>query len=134
LELHGNQLTGKIPEAIYKLALLLQLSLNGNALDGTISELIGQFQSLEILELNNNQLTGNLPDTLFTLPQIEIIRVASNKLSGTLSSKLALLNISLTEFSANNNSWTGPFPSTALESMSNLGIVIFGLFPWFNRQ
>ena len=97
------------------------MSLDNNTFTGSISTLLGRLYDLEILELNGNQLTGDLPDTLYTLPKLENIRVSDNRLSGPLSEQLAMLNLTLKEFSAANNAWTGVWPNTLFESLPELG-------------
>jgi Leucine-rich repeat (LRR) protein len=121
LELSRNQLVGKIPNSIYNLVLLTQLSLDDNMLTGSISTLLGQLTSLNILEMNVNQLTGSLPETLYTLPALENICVSDNRLSGTLSEQLIMLNLTLKELSAANNSLTGEWPNALFESLPELG-------------
>lgn len=123
LELGGNLLTGKIPDSIYSLVLLSQLSLDYNTFVGTISTLVGQLTSLEILELNGNQLTGDLPDSMYSMPNLKVIRVSDNRLSGTISGQLTMLNLTLEEFSAANNSWTGEWPNAIFEALPQLETV-----------
>jgi Leucine-rich repeat (LRR) protein len=120
LELGENKLQGSIPDVIYNLKNLSQLSLDQNLFTGTISPLIGKMSKLEILELYENQLTGKLPDSLFSLEALKKIRVGGNKLSGTIPSKMEFLNNTLTEFKAENTLLTGTFPNALVLSLPYL--------------
>lgn len=85
---------------------------------------MGQLTSLEILELNGNQLTGDLPDSMYGMPNLKVIRVSDNRLSGTISQQLTMLNLTLEEFSAANNSWTGEWPNEIFEALPQLGTFV----------
>jgi hypothetical protein len=99
--------------------------LDDNTFVGTISTLVGQLTALEILELNGNELTGGLPDTIYTTPKLNVIRVNDNRLSGTLSEQLTMLNLTLEEFTAANNSWTGEWPNAIFETMPELSTFLW---------
>lgn len=60
LWLHGNQLSGTIPEGIGDLISLKDLNLNGNQLVGLIPQSLASLE-LERLDLNNNMLMGPIP-------------------------------------------------------------------------
>lgn len=120
LELSRNLLNGTIPNRLYDLPLVTQWSLDGNQLTGTISNLVGQLLNLEIFEVQDNQLVGNLPETIYSLPELQVIRVGGNRLSGPVSPNFIFLNETLREFSGYDNDFTGTFPSSTFEKLTDL--------------
>ena len=96
------------------------MSLDGNQLTGTISTLVGQITNLETFEVYGNQLEGSLPDTLYDLPALKNIRVGDNGLTGTVSAQLTMLNLTLHEFNAQNTNFSGAWPNTVFESLTEL--------------
>jgi hypothetical protein len=96
------------------------MSLDGNKLTGTISTLVGQVTNLETFEVYGNQLEGSLPDTLYKLPAIKNIRVGDNGLTGTVSAQLAMVNLTLHEFNAENTNISGAWPNAVFEALTAL--------------
>lgn len=131
LELQFNQLVGTVPESIYNLNLLSQLSLDHNQLTGTISSAVSNLGLVRILEYNNNGFTGNIPITLYSLPSLVTIRIGDNDMAGPLSELLSQLNLTLEEFSVPNNDFTGPFLSAfdALVNLSKWNTYLFSSEP-----
>lgn len=64
LRLYENLLSGSLPESIYNLPLLENLSLRDNMISGNLSSSIGELRSLISLYLSNNLLTGSIPASI----------------------------------------------------------------------
>uniref|UniRef100_A0A0E0R8X0 non-specific serine/threonine protein kinase n=1 Tax=Oryza rufipogon TaxID=4529 RepID=A0A0E0R8X0_ORYRU len=65
--LHGNNLTGTIPQSFGNLTNLVGLELQKNSLSGTIPASLGNIKTLKFLRLNGNSLTGTLPLEVLSL-------------------------------------------------------------------
>ncbi|KAH9620624.1 hypothetical protein KSS87_023836, partial [Heliosperma pusillum] len=125
-----NNLSGLLPDDIYSLKSLVELSVPANDIHGTIGkEMLGltdlkilevysnrfsgnistldfsRLVRLQTLDLGNNNLTGNLPESIFSCKSLTTIRVAVNKLSGQISPSIVTLP-SLTFLALSNNSFT----------------------------
>jgi Leucine-rich repeat (LRR) protein len=68
LDVHGNQLSGSIPNDIYENNILELIILGENHLTGTISTLIGQLTPLKGLHVDHNRLEGSTPEEIGKLP------------------------------------------------------------------
>uniref|UniRef100_A0A0D3HM97 Leucine-rich repeat-containing N-terminal plant-type domain-containing protein n=1 Tax=Oryza barthii TaxID=65489 RepID=A0A0D3HM97_9ORYZ len=87
--LHGNNLTGTIPQSFGNLTNLVRLELQKNSLSGTIPASLGNIKTLKFLRLNGNSLTGTLPLEVLSLVlvgNLTEINVARNNLDGTVGS------------------------------------------------
>ncbi|XP_068639552.1 receptor-like protein EIX2 [Aristolochia californica] len=84
LDLSGNNLSGKIPEAIGDLLGLIKLNLSGNQLSGKIPESIRNLHQLENLDLSKNHLCGLIPSTLADLKFLSHLNLSYNNLSGKI--------------------------------------------------
>ena len=70
LDVHGNQLSGSIPNDIYEIPndiyendiLAEQINSGENHLTGTISTLIGEWTPLKGLHVDHNRLEGSIPE------------------------------------------------------------------------
>jgi Leucine-rich repeat (LRR) protein len=133
----SNNLTGWLPNELFKLISLQHLylstnriygSLNGvliarlrnlvsldlgtNFLTGPIPESIGQLNKLQSLHLNNNNLTGTLPSAIENCTNLRQLNLRENNLTGNLQfinfTKLSSLQL-LDLF---HNSFTGEIPES----------------------
>ncbi|KAF0894855.1 hypothetical protein E2562_004867 [Oryza meyeriana var. granulata] len=82
--LHGNNLTGTIPQSLGNLTNLIRLELQKNSLSGSIPASLGNIKTLEFLRLNGNSLTGTVPLEVLSLVLVgnltEMCRLALTKL------------------------------------------------------
>ncbi|KAI3709247.1 hypothetical protein L2E82_39007 [Cichorium intybus] len=101
LELAGNRLIGKIPNAIGNLPKsLVQLHLDDNQISGEIPPDISNLLNLTLLNLSRNFLTGKIPHELCLMEKLERLYLSDNLLSGEIPpafgniSRLGLLDLS----------------------------------------
>ncbi len=94
-KLHGNNLTGNIPETFGKLQNLIKLNLSCNQLSGTIPSCIGRISKLSILHLESNKFSGSISDNIGRLANLREIDISNNLLSGNIPKSIqALLSYS----------------------------------------
>ncbi|XP_068639553.1 receptor-like protein EIX2 [Aristolochia californica] len=84
LDISGNNLSGKIPEAIGDLLGLINLNLSRNQLSGKIPESIGNLHQLINLDLSKNYLFGMIPSTIADLTFLSHLNLSYNNLSGKI--------------------------------------------------
>ncbi|XP_042513975.1 tyrosine-sulfated glycopeptide receptor 1-like [Macadamia integrifolia] len=101
-----NQLVGSLPDDIYGIVSLQQLSLPGNNISGTIdgADKIVRLVNLTVLDLSLNRLTGQLPQDIGKLTKLEQLILHKNKLYGPLPpslmncANLRVLSLSVNDF------------------------------------
>lgn len=112
LAIHGNELTGSIPELLLtQLQFLYVLDLSQNSFQGTIPPALWSLPTLRFAYLHGNKLTGSIPQTLPASPSsdLEEIWLRDNRLSGSIPQWWTDLP-NLDVLSVRNNSWTGQLP------------------------
>ncbi|XP_048227483.1 probable leucine-rich repeat receptor-like protein kinase At1g35710 [Ricinus communis] len=109
LDLHDNELTGKIPPQISNLSKLTILNLGYNEFHGYIPEEVGTMTELNVLSLSSNFLSGSIPATIGDLTNLSVLNLGNNGLSGSIPSQLGKLK-SLSELRLNLNNLTGSIP------------------------
>ena len=62
--MRSNQLSGEIPDEIWGLYNLKEISLRENQLSGEIPDTIGELSELTLLWLFSNNLSGQIPETI----------------------------------------------------------------------
>ena len=82
LSLYSN-MTGEIPEEVYRMPNLESLYLPNNNFIGKISENIGKSKLVDI-NLSNNRLSGEIPENIVSSPYLETIQLNYNNLSGDI--------------------------------------------------
>ena len=108
LYLHGNQLSGSIPD-LSALTSLTHLNLSGNQLSGSIPDL-SALTSLTYLNLSGNQLTGSIPD-LSVLTSLTYLNLFANQLTGSIPALSALTSLHTLDLSHNQlTGSTGSIP------------------------
>ncbi|CAL5422802.1 unnamed protein product [Camellia sinensis] len=159
LDLSANQISGTIPNWIWKIGSLVQLNLSHNLLVDL--EKPYKFPSLSILDLQSNQLHGEIPIPPESVTYVDyssnnfnssipakignkltyayFFSLSSNSLTGTIPKSICnarLLNV----LDLSNNSFSGTIPPCLIERSTetlgvlnlrnnNLGGKILGTFP-----
>ena len=118
LWLFENQLSGKIPPELGRLANLQLLILRQNQLSGGIPQELGRLSNLESLDLDDNQLSGEIPLELGSLPNLQSLSLSDNQLSGELPPEMGSLS-NLQSLDLSDNQLSGEIPPE-LGSLSNL--------------
>jgi len=106
IDLHDNNLVGRIPSRIWLLTKMTGLDLSQNPVDLSFEqiggaqslldlslsqtniksiEFIGGGTSLEVLDLASNGISGTIPDELFNLTQLKLLYLDYNAFTGTRS-------------------------------------------------
>jgi len=75
---------GVVPEWIYNMSQLSELSLKGASLTGSIPKWLGDLTGLKLLDLGENELNDTIPQTLGQLSELMVLILNSNKLQGEL--------------------------------------------------
>ncbi|OIV98600.1 hypothetical protein TanjilG_23039 [Lupinus angustifolius] len=125
LYLYNNTLSSSIPDEVGKLYSLTHMQLSHNNLSGSIPLSIGNLSNLQELYLYNNTLSSSIPDEVGKVYSLIHMQLEHNNLSGSIPLSIGHLphNIclggKLTNFSADNNNFTGPIPKS-LKNCSSL--------------
>ncbi|KAF1891036.1 hypothetical protein Lal_00001172 [Lupinus albus] len=72
IDLSAKNLSGEIPEKLFRLVKIESLNLSHNHLTGTIPNMIGDMKNLESLDLSYNQLVGEIPQSMAGLTFLEV--------------------------------------------------------------
>lgn len=143
---YNRELTGTLPEEIYRLQQLRTLRLGFTGLTGELSEAIGQLQQLDTLDLrtspydlsqwwdgdertardhrpNPTTFSGKLPKALGQLRRARVIDFGHQRFTGELPEELGQLT-QLRHFSCYDNRLTGQIPASfgGLKSLRTLGL------------
>ena len=120
-------ISGKLPESLFALESLEQLSLSHTPLDKwTIPSSISKLKNLKVLKLMDCNLTGSIPGSLGQLTGLEELYLANNKLTGTLPASLGSL-INLKRLNLSSNNLSGAIPTTVAK-MDNYWKLWSGIF------
>ncbi|XP_052170793.1 putative kinase-like protein TMKL1 [Diospyros lotus] len=129
LRLHGNSLSGSLPEPALPNATCKDfqiLDLGHNMFSGSFPEFVTRFNSLRELDLSSNMLSGPIPVSLSGL-NLEELNLSYNNFSGVLPD-LRNPKIGVEAFDGNNNLCGPPLRScrgrSGLSSGAIAGIVI----------
>ena len=109
LLLSENQLRGRIPPELGRLANLQELVLHNNQLSGPIPPELGSLSNLQWLSLSENRLTGEIPAEIGGLLELRDLSIWGNRLSGHIPSDLGNLTI-LRWLDMGSNRLSGPIP------------------------
>ncbi|XP_058090418.1 phytosulfokine receptor 1-like [Magnolia sinica] len=123
LLLDSNNLTGNLPDDLFRLSTLRQLFLQENGLSGQLSNRIGNLSNLVDLNLSKNLFFGTIPDAFSKLKNLEHLSAESNRFNGNLPA--SLLNLPALRFlSLRNNSIEGEvnLNCTAMTHLSSINL------------
>ena len=123
VRLHNNQLSGPIPEKLFKgMTSLVEVHLYDNQLSGPIPEKLCEgLTSLWEVYLDNNQLSGSIPEKPFEgTTSLVIVSLNNNQLSGAIPEKLFEGLTSLRYVDLRNNQLSGPIPEKLFQGLTSL--------------
>eukprot|EP00934_Nitzschia_sp_Nitz4_P009292 Nitzschia sp. Nitz4//scaffold76_size158648//141429//149315//NITZ4_002570-RA/size158648-processed-gene-0.274-mRNA-1//-1//CDS//3329557917//9282//frame0 len=147
LHVHGNSFGwDEIPEELFELSNLSELSMSDSMFAGTLPSAIGKMTRLRRLSLDGNALSGQIPSDLGSLVLLEELDISDNNWFGTLPSSVSLMTSlksffldngngeyvgvsgqlhafttmpNLAELHLGENQFTGTIPSNFLQGVSN---------------
>ncbi|PON46620.1 Tyrosine-protein kinase [Parasponia andersonii] len=105
----SNHLQGPIPLSFLNLTNLRMLDRSFNYIKGSIPVGIGKLKNLKSLDLSLNNLTGPLLSTLFQLNKLNLLSLGYNKITGALPKTLGRLT-NLTTLDLSSNQFACPIP------------------------
>ncbi|XXG90577.1 hypothetical protein AAC387_Pa12g2310 [Persea americana] len=112
VDLSGNALNGSLPPSIWNLCSgLSSLRLHGNRLSGFVPEPAipnASCANLEALDLGSNRFEGEFPKFITNFPGLKELDLADNLLSGPIPEELSALNLQRLNLSYNNFSGVVP--------------------------
>ncbi|XP_073139665.1 phytosulfokine receptor 1 [Henckelia pumila] len=119
----ANDLSGRLPEDLFRLSNLRNLALQENRFSGQLSGLIGNLSNLVHLDLSFNEFSGNIPDVFHNFLSLKSFSAQSNYFNGTLPTSLTSSG-TLTSLSLRNNSLGGTidFNCTAMVNLVSLDL------------
>ncbi|KAM7496195.1 hypothetical protein LguiA_020609 [Lonicera macranthoides] len=113
VDVSNNLLNGTVPPSIWNLCdRLVTLRLHGNFLSGQIPEPAlpnSTCNNLQVLDFGHNMFTGNFPEFITRFHGLKELDLASNLLSGSIPVEIASLNLDKLNLSHNN--FTGLLPN-----------------------
>ena len=126
LHLEENLIEGPLPPEIGGMESLQWLGLFGNYLEGPIPPEIGRLEYLEVLDLTYNSFTGSIPREVIDLPYLWYLGLFGNELSGSIPPEIGNFR-SLRFLDLCYNRLTGPIPPEigrieTLETLALCGI------------
>ncbi|GFP96708.1 probably inactive leucine-rich repeat receptor-like protein kinase at2g25790 [Phtheirospermum japonicum] len=110
IDLPGHNLSGKIPESIFKSPYIQSIDLSNNHLFGDIPNNLSSCFSLRYLNLSGNNLTGLIPSAQY-LPALETLDLSNNMLSGEIPVNIGLFS-GLRVLDFGGNALTGEIPGS----------------------
>jgi hypothetical protein len=108
-QVHGNYISGTIPEAIGQLTSVQTLKLGRNPITGTVPP-VTTLKKVVQFNCNFCALTGQFPDIFGELPSLNVSFWDGNGFTGTLPASLGQAK-NLKKVSFNINNLTGPLPA-----------------------
>lgn len=109
LDLHGNELRGRIPPELGGLSGLMVLRLSDNRLSGHIPPELGSLSDLRHLFLDGNELDGRIPPELGRLSNLVILHLGANGITGQIPPELGRLS-GIRQLFLNDNELSGQIP------------------------
>eukprot|EP00268_Persea_americana_P045937 TRINITY_DN4706_c0_g1_i5.p1 TRINITY_DN4706_c0_g1~~TRINITY_DN4706_c0_g1_i5.p1 ORF type:complete len:537 (-),score=73.86 TRINITY_DN4706_c0_g1_i5:477-2087(-) len=116
-KVYALDVSGGIPEELFRLTELMDLNLGQNVLSGPIPAEIGRLEKMRYLSLGINNLSGPVPPVLGNLTKLISLSFSSNKFSGPLPKELGNL-VSLEQLDLSFNKLTGQIPRSLQDSKS----------------
>jgi hypothetical protein len=84
MDLHDNELSGRLDTSLWNLSSLVILNLSGNRLAGKIHPQICGLAGIRLLDLSSNNLAGSVPNCSFLLLNFLNLDIRHNQFTGNL--------------------------------------------------
>ena len=110
IDLHGNRMTGDLPEVTTANTALQFLALWNNTLTGAIPASLDKLEGLRHLDLSMNYFTS-YPDTLQQMPNLTYLFFGSNEYEESQFPQWLLQLTDLEELSLKDSNLVGPIPA-----------------------
>ncbi|KAL2238677.1 UNVERIFIED_CONTAM: putative kinase-like protein TMKL1 [Sesamum indicum] len=124
IDLSNNLLEGSLPPSIWNLCdRLISLRLHGNSISGSLPEPAlpdATCKNLQFLDLGQNKFTGNFPDFIVGFHGLKQLDLGDNMFSGLIPPTITELKLEKLNLSHNN--FTGVLPNFGA---SNFGVEVF---------
>lgn len=123
-----NKLSGSIPEGLFNISTLIEVSVFFNKLSGSLPYASGYWQTnLELLNLGQNNIGGVIPTSISNSSYLQIVDLSINKFSGQIPNSLGdLRNLEYLDLFVNNLSSPHLSILTSLVNCRYLKEVILG--------
>ncbi|VAI55569.1 unnamed protein product [Triticum turgidum subsp. durum] len=113
-----NNLSGTLPDEVFKVTSLEHISLPNNWLEGALNG-ITKLTNLVTLDLGGNKISGNIPDAIGELKSLEELHLEQNHMSGELPSSLSNCT-HLTTIILKGNQFHGELTKVNFSNLPNL--------------
>ncbi|KAL0460528.1 UNVERIFIED_CONTAM: Receptor-like protein 3 [Sesamum latifolium] len=120
-----NSLSGWLPNDVYRVRTLKEISLSNNHFSGPINGSIVLLSGLRVLELHVNELSGGLPTDIGLLSNLEQLQLHTNSLNGSLPPSLMDCT-NLTTLLLRNNRLGGEISSLDFSKLQRLQAIDLG--------
>ncbi|KAL0390405.1 UNVERIFIED_CONTAM: Receptor-like kinase TMK4 [Sesamum calycinum] len=120
-----NSLSGWLPNDVYRVRTLKEISLSNNHFSGPINGSIVLLSGLRVLELHVNELSGGLPTDIGLLSNLEQLQLHTNSLNGSLPPSLMACT-NLTTLLLRNNRFGGEISSLDFSKLQRLQAIDLG--------
>ncbi len=124
MDLHGNSMSGDLPDEFYQLTDLRRFNFLNNNITGELKPEIGNMTKLSGLGFQGCKLSGSIPEEIVNIPNLSSLSFASNNLSGPLPDFLDQIPLLNTVFFQSNR-FTGEIPET-WRDCKNLATILIG--------
>ncbi|KAK8938401.1 putative receptor-like protein kinase [Platanthera zijinensis] len=112
INLHTNNITGRIPASIGNISSLWEIVFTQNNLFGRIPESMSRLKNLKTMLIDENMFSGEFPPSFFNLSLLSNIYLLSNGLEGTLPSSMFETMPNLQRLLLGMNRFHGPIPAS----------------------
>ncbi|URE44749.1 LRR receptor-like serine threonine-protein kinase [Musa troglodytarum] len=121
LKVFEMNVSGRIPDALFNLTNLVNLSLGTNRFSGGIPSTVGSLTLLEQLYIDSSGLSGPLPSDLANMTSLKKLWAFDNDFTGNLPESIGQLT-NLTDLQIYGTSLEGPIPKnfSALTKLETL--------------
>ncbi|XP_057419919.1 receptor-like protein EIX2 [Lotus japonicus] len=115
VDLSSNNLSGQIPQELFRLIALQSLNLSCNHLVGNIPSNIGQMKFLESLDLSRNLLSGEIPQSMSNLSFLSRLNLSYNNFDGRIPLSTQLQSFEESSYIGNPELCGPPLPKNCAQ-------------------